>query len=348
MLRPMLRRRVDPAPDNKLRDAIAELEVRALALSLLPSIAERQRKARNKREENNREDPASTIAMMEFSKTLYLARKISLQQYVFYAALTIEGVHDGRVEDGLYPDLEKISNKMREIEIKHGLKQDEYWPRAAGPKEWQVLSARWDRVYDKLLAKTFAGLEGGLVSNLFACRRREFDRLRERGRRSVFHKNELVPCLADTVKRYEVEARAAAGAKAYTAAVALLGAALEGLLLLRCLRAPKKSAQLARVLPAKKRPKTGSSPSTWTFDTLIEVCFVAGWLPSIETPNMSADPAGLAHSLRQMRNNIHPGRVCTENPWVETELRDYEDAELIYTTLFATVFRGHQLARLRD
>ncbi|MDE2466030.1 MAG: hypothetical protein KGO02_20285, partial [Alphaproteobacteria bacterium] len=253
----------------------------------------------------------------------------------------------GRLSERRYPEIQALSDAMHAIEVAHGLKPGEYWVKGDAPAEWQALSAKWDAAADRRLQETFVELEGGNVSGVFAQNRTEFERLRERGRRAFFHKGELVASLADTVKRYEIEARAAAASNAYTAAVTMMGAALEGLLLLRCLRSPVKASKTARALPAKNRPKTGSPPSMWTFDTLIHVCLAAGWLPAIETSNLSASPALLAHLLRQMRNNIHPGRVSIERPWVEAERRDFEDAEMIYTTLFATVFQGRLLQALK-
>jgi len=347
MLRPLVRRHTLPADVKKLDEALGELEERALAASLLPQLVATQKAARHQPSENRWKDPVAAKAMTELALALYLARRITLQEYVFLAAQAAEGVHDGRLGNQQYPEIRELSEAMRSIEIAHGLKPNQYWLERDAPPEWRALSAAWDTAARERLGETLVELEGGRASELFTRERPEFDRLRERGRRAFFHKEELIPSLADTVKRYEIEARAAATAKAYTAAVTLMGAALEGLLLLRCLRSPAKSSQTAQTLPAKKRPKAGSLPSTWTFDTLIQVCLAAGWLPAIKTPSMSVNPAGLAHLLRRMRNNIHPGRVCTESPWVETERRDFEDAEQIYATLFAAVFRGQLLKRLR-
>jgi hypothetical protein len=151
--------------------------------------------------------------------------------------------------------------------------------------------------------------------------------------------------LTDTVKRDEREARVSATSGAFTAAVTLLGAALEGLLLLRCMKSQAKAIQIAGALPKRQRPRDQNSPSRWTFDNLIQVCLQAGWLPAIHTDAVEIRPEGLAHLLRQMRNLIHPGKVCAESPWVEAERRDFEDAEVIYTTLFATVFKGPLLKR---
>lgn len=346
MLRPLLRRRVAPVDESKVDHALRELEERALAHSLLPDIVAAQKLARRDHSVERWKDPASARATVEFAVALYLARRMSLQEYTFMVAHAAEGVHDARLAAGEYPEIQELSDAMRALEAAHGLKPDEYWPKSDAPPEFRALSAKWDAAAHRRLAETLVELEGQTVSEVFARDPAEFERLRERGRRAFFHKNELIPSLADTVKRYEVEARAAAGARAYTAAVTLMGASLEGLLLLRCLSSPAKSSRTAQALPAKKRPKATGSPATWTFDTLIQVCLNAGWLPAIDTPNMSARPAGLAHLLRQMRNNIHPGRVCTDRPWVEAERRDFEDAEVIYATLFATVFRGQLLRRL--
>lgn len=347
MLRPLLRRRITPGHDKNLDRALTELEERALAASLLPSMAAAQKQARQERSAGHWKDPSAAKAMVEFAFVLYLARRVSLQEYTFLVAQAAEVVHDGRIDDQQYSEIRALSDAMHAIEVAHGLKPNEYWLKNDAPPEWRALSAKWDAAAVRRLSETFVELEDGKVSVLFAQERTEFERLRERGRRAFFHKGELVPSLADTVKRYEIEARAAAAHNAYTAAVTMMGAALEGLLLLRCLRSPVKASRTAQDLPPKKRPKTGSSPSMWTFDTLICVCLSAGWLPAIEMPNMSASPAGLANLLRQMRNNIHPGRVCTERPWVEAERRDFEDAEVIYTTLFATVFQGRLLKALK-
>jgi hypothetical protein len=63
---------------------------------------------------------------------------------------------------------------------------------------------------------------------------------------------------------------------------------------------------------------------------------------------LAVRPDGLADLLRHLRNCIHPGKVCTVRPWIEAEQRDFEDAEMIYTTLFSTVFNGAFLKQYSD
>ena len=74
-----------------------------------------------------------------------------------------------------------------------------------------------------------------------------------------------------------------------------------------------------------------------TFETLIEVCLEAGWLPPVETSVARYDTAGLAHLLRLMRNHVHPGRHAREKPWSETDEREYQDADAIYVVLPSTL-----------
>lgn len=272
MLRPLLKRRMAPADDRTLDRALSELEERALADSLLPNLVAAQKQSRHDLSEGRWKDQTAAKSMVELALALYLARRVSLQEYTFLVGQAAERVHEGRLGDQQYPEIRELSDAMQAVEAAHGLNQNEYWPKNDAPPNWRALADKWDAAAEIRLAETLVELEGGRASELFASDRTEFERLRERGRRAFFHKTELVPALADTVRRYEIEARAAATAGAYTAAVALIGAALEGLLLLRCLRSPAKSSKTAQTLPAKKRPKAQGSQSTWTFDTLIEVC----------------------------------------------------------------------------
>jgi hypothetical protein len=160
----------------------------------------------------------------------------------------------------------------------------------------------------------------------------------------VFHKDEITSALKDIVVRYEEDAHRAASAKAYSAAITLLGAGLEGLLLLRCLRSKQKSLRVARALPKQQRPRFPDDPTKWSFETLIDTCLAAGWLPPVSTSVAQYNPAGLAHILRLMRNYVHPGRHARERPWSVADKDDYKDAEAIYVTLMSRIVSGSSRA----
>ena len=167
--------------------------------------------------------------------------------------------------------------------------------------------------------------------------RDEFNQLRERGRRSVFHKKEYVHALRDIVIQHENDSRLAANAEAFSAAVTSFGAGIEGLLLLRCLRSPRKARSVASKLPKRIRPRRQDNADKWTFETLIETCDAAGWLRPIGTTIAQYNTASMAHVLRNMRNYIHPGRHARERPWSVTDEQEYRDANAIYVLLLSTL-----------
>lgn len=348
LLKPIARRKPTPATPKLLASALDYLDKRALATALLPDLARVQKEAKEARSKESWKNPDAARISVAFAKALFLARRISSQEYTFFVAVAAEGVHDGRMSESAYPEISELMNRIRAVEVEHNLPDGHYWRLGEGPPEYLQLNTLFDDASQKRFGETLEELGAFDLATLFATDQAEFDRLRERGRRSIFHKDETIAALVDTVVRYEREARLAASTKAYTSAVVLLGAAVEGLLLLRCLRSRRKAQQVAAALPRAKRPRGHQNPCQWTFDTLIETCLAAGWLPDISTESTRVRPHGLAHLLREMRNYVHPGKVATQRPWIEAEAHDFADAEAIYTTLFATISRGKYLKRLRE
>jgi len=285
------------------------------------------------------QDIKEVRAYIDFVRALYVARRIARHEYFFYVSMPIERVHDDRWMEGVYSEIDTFSSRIEAVERKHGLKEGEFWPLNEGPKEYQLLNQEYNLYYDYKMVETYREFGLDTIADLYDSNRKEFDRLHERGRRSVFHKDETVVILKDSILHYEEQAQQAASSGAYLAAVTALGSGLEGLLILLCLQSIKEAVGVASTLSSRKRPpkKTLNDPTKWTFDQLIEVCLAAKWLPNIETPYVEFIAAGLAHKLRLMRNNIHPGRIVRERPWWEADERDYKDAEDIYRALVAHI-----------
>jgi hypothetical protein len=223
------------------------------------------------------------------------------------------------------------------VESESDLSDDEYFPRGAGPAEYIELNCRYDEMLDRLFADLLRELGATDLGKRFLEDQAEFDRARERGRRTLFHKDDTAAAVDDIVRRYEREAIAAAEAKAYTAAIILVGAALEGTLLLRCLLSEKLAIEVASSLPKVSRPKSVERLQRWTFGNLIDVCHVARWLPAISTRLADYSPNALAHELRALRNFVHPGRLTEERPWIESDKREYEYSVAIFETLRQTL-----------
>jgi hypothetical protein len=338
LLRPLDRRRTLMADQKAIVSALKRLDDRTLGNAVLPVIAKAAKGVRRNGSQGSLKDPAYIKKQVVLSEALYLSRRISRSEYVYFASSPVETINEERWLDGQFNDeLHEIKQEIEAIDKESGLLPDQYWPRGQAPDEFRGRYNALEGQYSAVIERHFMAAlrEFGLdeLANLRERSPDEFDRLRERGRRSLHHKGEDIPALKDIVVRHEEEASRAASAKAYTAGIILLGAGLEGLLLIRCLRSKKKAIRTASALPKKLRPQFPGDPTKWRLETLITTCLSAGWLPRVSTEYAQYAPAALADVLRYMRNLVHPGRCARENPWSETDERDYRDAEAIYVTL---------------
>lgn len=339
LLKPLAKRKGSPASQSAFGEALRKLESFALASHIAPLALERFKQLNGAKGKSAWKDSECAASLVDLCTALLQARKMSRQEYIFNASYAASGLHEERLFKKEYPEIEAISAMLSVIEKAHGA--DEGWAIGEGPEEHQRLSEEWDLLADKRFILTMKEIGAGDVASLYLDKPDEYEHLRERGRRSIFQKDEVVASISDAVIRYENEARSSASVRAYTASVILLGAAVEGLLLLRCLRSKRKAVSVASKLPKKIRPSALDDFLRWNFDHLIEVCLAAGWLPIV--PEIEVRPDRLAHLLRGMRNYVHPGRVAKERPWIEMEKEDYEQAEVIYTTIFAATFRRSRI-----
>jgi hypothetical protein len=341
ILKPLQRRPRGSFSRQAIVKALDRLDQRASGEILLPDVLKLMRNPADSKGVGSWKDPTSARRSIQLTKALFLARRISRQEYLFYALSSVEGIHRARILDGAYErDIAPISAAISAIEKEHGLNRGQYWPMGSGPAEYQALNRQYDGVLDDLFNVALAEFDLPELAEFRRKDPKECDRLRERGRRTVYHKDELKEVLQDVVQRYERDARRAAAANAYSAAITLLGAGLEGLLLLRCIKSKRKAQHFAASLPSRVRPRKIDDLANWRFETLIDTCLAAGWLPTLTTEVAQYSPAGMAHLLRRMRNFVHPAKQALERPWIEAEEADWKDAEAIYVALITTVHTG--------
>jgi hypothetical protein len=318
-----------------LTDALSKLDKVVLAQETIPYLIESVE--RDPHLYKGR-DVESAKKYLEFLQVTYLSGQTPHPQYVFLGGWVIERIHNDRWLNGEYKKkLGPVSKEMRKIKKLHGLKPDGRFLKGKFPKSYRKL----DNLYRSIMNGYFhdALVEFGLqdIADLCKSNRTEYERLFIKGYHSIYCTDEPIVALREVVICYEKDARLAFSAKAYSAAVTLLGAAVEGLLLLRCLRSKKKSINVAKSLPGKRRPRDLEDPTKWTFDNLIEICSSAGWLAPIESSLVQYDSSSLAHFLRQMRNYVHPGRIIRERPWLEMSENDYKRAEAVYIALLSKI-----------
>lgn len=282
----------------------------------------------------------------ELVRALRRAGRISQAEYVFHIAWIIAEVVISRLVEGAFQnELSPIEQQMARIRAEHCIAANEDFVVADAPDEYRQLDDAYGRVIENFEIQALREFGFAEIAELRESNSAEYDRLRERGRRHISHREEYIPALRDVVARYQEDAERAANAEAFYAAATLLGAAAEGLLLLRCLRSKRKAQTAAQQLPRRLRSGAGGDPRKWTFEILIEVCARAGWLPTIESTVAAFDSRSMAHFLRSLRNLVHPGRQVSDRPWLDLDRTDYNDAHAVYTLLFNALSERRQRGR---
>lgn len=336
-LRPLTRRPRKAFNKAQYFDALQKLDERALGEDAVMQLRDVLRSKAADKQSANRNDPDRVRKQIQLAKALYAARRISRHEYVLFASFPVESVHDSRIIDGAYEELESISQRLSIVEKTYGLDPDQFWLRGQGPQEHTNLNAKYDAISEIKFVEALEEFDLNDLAEMLRRSRTEYDLLRERGRRSIHHKDEYLHALRDIVIQNEDDARRAAAAEAYRAAVTSLGAGIEALLLLRCLRSPHKASRIAAQLPKRLLPRKINDPRTWTFETFIDVCSIAGWFATVETAIARYNPGGLAHILRKMRNYVHPSKMARERPWAITDEQEYKDALAIYIVLMLSL-----------
>ena len=230
LLKPLVRNRQKVAKHKALLAALDCLDRRALSESAIPELRDAVLELRRHNPKISM-DKESIATWTSLIRTIYLAGRMSTQEYVFYVSCHIESIHESRMFDNKYEEINLIFTALDRIRQEHGLRQDEDWLVGEGPDEYNKLNKDFDIAESERLIATFREFEFHDLADLLVKNPTEYNRLRERGRRSAHHGDEQVYALMDIVKRYEEEARKAAAEKAYFAAVTSLGAGVEGLLL---------------------------------------------------------------------------------------------------------------------
>jgi hypothetical protein len=322
-----------PRSDELSQQSLRQLEKRAVNDILVQIGAEKLKR---------REGGKARIDLDEWVrlvKALKGSGRITNDEYIFYMATRIEDLHEGNIDKSVYAhNISAIETQMEEIRNEYGLKPEEHWLIKDAPLEYKILSRQLDKILNDRLTELFK--QQGLP-DIVELRKRSpkvYEESRERGRRAIFHQKDHTHALKDTIIQLETDAEKAAAVMAYSAAVISLAAALEGLLLLRYLKSPKKGARIAAALPRRLKPNV-DKPFSWTFEVLIEVCSSAGWFDQIVTENVEYETPTLAHLLRRTRNYIHPGRKVLERPWVTMDKEKYNEVYAMYYLVREALFK---------
>ncbi|MHB1313619.1 MAG: hypothetical protein ACYC3L_16495 [Gemmatimonadaceae bacterium] len=274
-------------------------------------------------------DAPTARAFIQLARGLLQSRRMAWAHYVFSVGSTVENVNDGRLDDGEYAS--ELAQVLMQLRARGETAGDGDDGDQADHDFARILDAKLDLLWTELDATD--------VGEVWRSRPTEYNELRERGRRYVHHRNRPAQALRDVVDESYAAATSAAKHRNSRAAVTLLGASLEGLFLLRCLNSKAKAMAVSRALPRRLRKRVGDDMMSWSFEILIEVCSRAGWLPFLLTETDAYDTKELAHSLRNMRNWIHPAREAVSHPWQGVFQPDYELAHALHTLVVTALRR---------
>lgn len=334
-LRPLHRRRHHSLTKRRILEAVAVIDAVVASDRRLDAQHKAIVAARHRRKVDWT-DPTQVREWVALNQSLRTSRRISWARYVFAVSSAVEHFHEGRWFAKSYAgELDPLSKAIQRIERS----------RMPAGRSLSRLNARYDAILDKHFADTFVEFGLSDLGEMYRNRRAEFDEIRERGRRHMHHADRYPQALRDLVDEGYSEATTAAAAGTFRAAVTLLGASLEGLLLLRCLRSRTGARRVANALPSRLRKRAAGELEGWTFEILVEVCDRAGWLAELRSATAEYSASGLAHSLRTMRNWIHPAREARDRPWQGVYEQDYVLAHALYTLVATAVLRPRAISR---
>lgn len=229
---------------------------------------------------------------------------------------------------------------MQAIEEEHGLKSEEFWRLGEGPSEYQELNVQYVEILRGHLVSTFIEFGEDKLATLLEADETAFERLaNERWERLSEFGPSTPSTAADELRlTYEKESVKAADGGAFYAACALLGAALEALLLRECYRNHEAVTKAREDLPASKRPRQ-SDPSRWSLSELVSIATAAGWPPQVAVGiNTLIDMSRWSHLLREFRNLLHPGRqLRILGAGTRLAQAEYEDARAVYNFVKSTL-----------
>ncbi|EMK6932775.1 hypothetical protein V9J79_004263 [Vibrio alginolyticus] len=320
--------------ESKLLDAIGHFEDRAHKTIELEKLLESDtfRSKVDIRDMKSVEKRAKEFLLVANAR--YDSGNISEHELAFYTCYAIENqVHELRWSNGFYDEeLQPISNAMNSVEREYGLKDDEFWHLSDAPDEYLQLAAKYDAVLENKLLETFEEFDAPEMAKLYREDKNKFKELRSIGYSSVFTKdeNERLLVLAHI---YELEAINASKGEAYFAASVMLGSAIETRLIITCINNKSTVKGALQRLGLSNKKLKSKNPLTWKLETLIDVCFEAGWLPRFETERFVYSRHAMANFLRSVRNNVHPAVKLKKQDGLSFGREQYKDVYHIHQLL---------------
>ena len=281
---------------------------------------------------NLQEAESDARKWLELAESAENAGEMSPSHRFFMRVSAIESVNEARLLNGFYnEDLASIREQMDAIHQREGLDENEYWSIGEGPVDWEELNCQYSQVLDITFENTLREFGLNDIADLHHADRDKFDAIREEGRRQVFDNIPEQEKLRAILQQYETEASICAQNEAYHAASAMIGSAMETVLLLACVNHCDNAKKARKQLAKSKRPSS-NNPKEWSFYHLVMILDKAGWLPDLIVGYEIVSSYKLIDMVRQLRNMLHPARHLSDSRVLDVE-RKYVNARATYVLL---------------
>ncbi len=277
------------------------------------------------------EDETATRAWLDTVESAERAGALSPPRIFLLRVYAIERIHDRRVHEGLYAELEVIVEKMDTIRQREGLNDDQFWPIGQGPEDWEDLEHQYTEVLEARFEEALREFGFDNIADLYHTDRKSYDARREMGRRLLIEGIPELERLSTVQRQFETEAGICAKGGAYHAAAVMLGSAIEAALLFTCLNRRDDAGNARSRLPDDKRPER-ANPKRWSLHQLAMVAEEAGWLPGFNVGPATLQSPPLLDMMRNFRNLVHPRCHLSDRRIADVE-REYDNAQAAYNLL---------------
>lgn len=314
--------------DNKLEMSVNRIIQRIYLQSKIKNEAEIYLKDKLSGNFEGTEKEQLWIKRIEIIKNEYILGLLSKSQYYFHISFIVHNViHDSKWTNGEYDQyLDPINNKIKEIEKKHGLKENEYWHRNKGPKEWCDLNKIYEDKLNELYILLLAEYNCNDIKDTYINHQTEYKRLVNKGRLDIIGHNKS-PILPEILLTYKKEFEKCKRSKAYYSAIIMAGATLETYLMIICNKNINKLKPYIVQYNEGRNKKVSSNPADWDLNVLLVLCEISSLIPLVKiNDKISISVTDIGGIIRQARNLVHPGRhlKSAENLVEENNFKDIE------------------------
>jgi hypothetical protein len=172
-MRRFRRMRRKPAATTDTRPPAERLE------ALLREKNDERRERMLARVRDEIQEPSQLVPWMRAARELADRLIASDDTFYYLAALFLDSAFDGVVY--VDEELVRLSQAIEEIEVAHGLREDESFAVDDAPEDWTALNQQWDGRMDAIFAQMLRSAGQTDVAALYEGNRNEFERRADKG-----------------------------------------------------------------------------------------------------------------------------------------------------------------------